>query len=119
MDFHARQAKLREHVATTRFDGFLISHLPNVRYLCGFSGSAGFLLVEESGSAFFTDVRYGTQAREEVKAAKVVVARKSVLQSLGEWLSKRRKRARGWTIGVEAEHLTFEFAAFQKNKYQG
>jgi len=106
MDFRARQSKLREHLATTRFDGLLISHLPNIRYLCGFTGSAGFLLVEESGSVFFTDVRYDTQAHDEVKAAKVVVARKSVFQCVGEWLSGRRKRARGWTFGVEAEHLT-------------
>ena len=105
MDFRTRQTKLREHLATTRIDALLISHLPNIRYLCGFSGSAGLLLVEESGSVFFTDFRYATQAREEVKAAKVVVARKSALQSVREWLG-RRKRARGWTIGVEAEHFT-------------
>jgi Xaa-Pro aminopeptidase len=106
MDFQARQAKLREHLATTRFDGLLISHLPNIRYLCGFPGSAGLLLVEESGSVFFTDVRYDTQAHEEVKAAKVVIARKAVLPALGEFLAARRKRAQGWTIGIEAEHFT-------------
>src|SRR5580704_14924575 len=70
MDFQARQRKLREHLATTRFDGLLISHLPNIRYLCGFTGSAGLLLVEEAGSVFFTDVRYDIQAHEEVKASK-------------------------------------------------
>src|SRR5579872_4666407 len=106
MDFQARQAKLREHLATTRFDALLISHLPNIRYLCGFTGSAGLLLVEESGSVFFTDVRYDTQAHEEVKGAKVVIARKAVLPALGEFLGRRRKRARGWTIGLEAEHFT-------------
>jgi Xaa-Pro aminopeptidase len=106
MNFEARQTSLREHLATTRFDALLISHLPNIRYLCGFTGSAGLLLVEESGSVFFTDVRYDTQAREEVKAAKVVIARKSILEALGEFLAARRKRARGWTIGIEAEHFT-------------
>jgi Xaa-Pro aminopeptidase len=106
MDFHTRQAKLREHLATTRFDALLISHLPNIRYLCGFTGSAGLLLVEETGSLFFTDVRYDTQAHEEVKAAKVVIARKSMLQALGDFLSGRRKGARGWDIGIEAEHFT-------------
>jgi Xaa-Pro aminopeptidase len=106
MDFQARQKKLREHLATTRFDGLLISHLPNIRYLCGFTGSAGLLLVETAGSVFFTDVRYDTQARAEVKAAKVVVARKAVLLALGEFLRERRKRVRGWTIGLEAEHFT-------------
>ena len=106
MDFPARQRKLREHLATTRFDGLLISHLPNIRYLCGFTGSAGLLLVEEAGSVFFTDVRYDTQAHEEVKAAKVVIAPKSVLAALGEFLSGRRRRTKGWTIGIESEHFT-------------
>ncbi len=106
MDFLARQAKLREHLARTRFDALLISHLPNIKYLCGFSGSAGFLLMEESGSVFFSDVRYDTQAREEVKGAKVVIARKSVLEGIGEFLAKRRRRAKGWMIGLESEHFT-------------
>jgi Xaa-Pro aminopeptidase len=106
MDYQARQAKLEQHLATTRFDGLLVSHLPNIRYLCGFTGSAGLLLVEEDGSVFFTDVRYDTQAHHEVKAAKVIIARKSLLEALGEFLSRRRKRAKGRTIGIEAEHFT-------------
>jgi Xaa-Pro aminopeptidase len=106
MNFPARQARLREHLATTRFEALLISHLPNIRYLCGFTGSAGLLLVEESGSVFFTDVRYDTQAHEEVKSAKVVIARQSVLTALGEFLGARRKRPRGYDIGIEAEHTT-------------
>jgi Xaa-Pro aminopeptidase len=105
MDFPARQKKLREHLATIRLDALLISHLPNIRYLCGFTGSAGLLLVEEAGSVFFTDVRYDTQAHDEVKGAKVVIARKAVVTALGEWLT-RRKRGRGRTIGIEAEHFT-------------
>jgi Xaa-Pro aminopeptidase len=105
MNFQARQKKLREHLATTRLDALLISHLPNIRYLCGFTGSAGLLLVEEAGSVFFTDVRYDTQAYDEVKGAKVVIARKAVVTALGEWLA-RRKRARGRTMGIEAEHFT-------------
>jgi Xaa-Pro aminopeptidase len=106
MDFRARQKKLREHLSTTRFDALLISHPPNIQYLCGFTGSAGLLLVEEAGSLFLTDVRYDTQAHKEVKFAKVVIARKALLPSLAEFLGQRRKRARGWTIGIEAEHFT-------------
>ena len=88
MDFQARQKKLREHLATTRFDALLISHLPNIRYLCGFTGSAGLAARGKAGSVFFTDVRYDTQAHEEVKGAKVVIARKAVLPALGEWLGR-------------------------------
>jgi Xaa-Pro aminopeptidase len=111
MQLQARQNQLRQHLATTRYDGLLLSHLPNIRYLCGFTGSAGLLLVEEAGSVFFTDVRYDTQAHEEVKAAKVVVANKSIPQALGDFLAlRRKKRTRGrtgnWTVGIESEHCT-------------
>ena len=106
MDFQARQTQVRGHLATTRFDALVISHLPNIRYLCGFTGSAGLLLVEGAGSVFFTDVRYDTQAHEEVKAAEVVIAKKAVPPALAEFLAARRKRPRGWVIGIEAEHFT-------------
>ncbi|MGA8500534.1 MAG: Xaa-Pro peptidase family protein [Candidatus Sulfotelmatobacter sp.] len=108
MDYKLRQNELRRRLASSRHDGLLVSHLPNIRYLCGFTGSAGLLLVEDAGSTFFTDVRYDTQGREEVKGAKVVIARKALLNALGERIGTRRKKskARGWTIGIEAEHLT-------------
>jgi Xaa-Pro aminopeptidase len=106
MNFLQRQRKLREQLATTRFDALLISHPHNIRYLCGFTGSAGFLLIEESGSVFFTDVRYDTQGREEVKGAKVVIARKAVLSAVAEWIGSHRRRSKGWTIGIESEHMT-------------
>ncbi|HZW81535.1 MAG TPA: Xaa-Pro peptidase family protein [Candidatus Deferrimicrobiaceae bacterium] len=106
MNFLLRQKKLREHLATTRFDALLINHLPNIRYLCGFTGSAGFLLLEESGSVFFTDVRYDTQGREEVKGAKVVIAKKAVLSAVAEWIGSRGRRSKGWSIGIESEHMT-------------
>jgi Xaa-Pro aminopeptidase len=106
MNFLARQRELRDYLSTSRLDALLISHLPNIRYLCGFTGSAGFLLVDEKGTVFFTDVRYDTQSRAEVKGVKVIIARKALLDSLGEWLKVRRKKSRRWTIGIEAEHLT-------------
>jgi Xaa-Pro aminopeptidase len=108
MNFLERQEKLREQLASCRVDALLISHLSNIRYLCGFTGSAGFLLVEEAGCVFFTDVRYDTQGREEVQGAKVVIARKAPLTALAEWVAGRgkRKAAKGWTIGIEADHLT-------------
>jgi Xaa-Pro aminopeptidase len=106
MNFLVRQQKLRERIASAGLDALLVSHLPNIRYLCGFTGSAGFLLVRESGSVFFTDVRYDTQGREEVKGAKVIIARQAVLTALREWIEAHCKKSKGWTIGVEAEHLT-------------
>ena len=101
MNFLARQKKLREQLATTRFDALLISHLPNIRYLCGFTGSAGLLLVAETGSVFFTDVRYDIQGRAEVKGAKVIIARKALLSALAEFVAARRKKSQlRWVVWV-------------------
>jgi Xaa-Pro aminopeptidase len=114
MNFLLRQKKLREQLASSGLDALLVSHLPNVRYLCGFTGSAGLLLVAENGSAFFTDVRYDVQAREEVKGAKVVIARSGLVSALAEWMGARGKKSGQKsgtksgqrTLGIEAEHLT-------------
>ncbi|MGB2602568.1 MAG: Xaa-Pro peptidase family protein [Candidatus Sulfotelmatobacter sp.] len=108
MDFLARQKKLQQQLAPSHIDALLVSHLPNIRYLCGFTGSTGFLLVGETGNVFFSDARYTRQAHEEVKGAKVVISRKAALTSVGEWIGARRqkKRSKGWTLGIEAEHLT-------------
>jgi Xaa-Pro aminopeptidase len=106
MNYLARQKKLREQLASSRLDALLVSPLPNIRYLCGFTGSAGLLLLAEQGGVFFTDVRYDTQAREEVKGAKVVIARKALLSAIGEWVGSQGKKLRVRTIGTDAEHLT-------------
>jgi Xaa-Pro aminopeptidase len=47
-------------------DGLLVTHLPNIRYLSGFSGSAGVLVVSRAGTVAFTDARYRTQIHSEV-----------------------------------------------------
>ena len=103
MNYRLRQQNLRDHLATTQFDALLVSHLPNIRYLCGFTGSSGLLLVEESGSVFFTDVRYDTQAHAEVKGAKVVIARQAVLNAAADRIAALRGKQ---TIAIEADHVT-------------
>ena len=97
---------MREQLARNRLDALLIGHLPNIQYLCGFTGSAGFLLLTEAGSFFFTDVRYDTQAREQVEGAKVIIGHKALVNVVGDWLAVRAKRVRRWAIGIEAEHIT-------------
>ena len=48
------------------YDGVLVTSPENVRYLCGFSGSEGTLLITRAQGFFLTDGRYITQARREV-----------------------------------------------------
>ena len=53
-------------------DALLVTRLPNIRYLTGFTGSAGMLLVRaDGGHVFVSDGRYSTQAREQLGANQV------------------------------------------------
>ena len=54
-------------------------HPANLRYLCGYSGSNGLLLFLDGRRVFFTDGRYTQQAREEVRGARVVIAKGPLL----------------------------------------
>ncbi len=49
-------------------DALVVTHLPNVFYLCGFTGSNAVLLVLADSLHLFTDGRYTIQAREEAPA---------------------------------------------------
>ncbi len=86
--------RLRFSFSVVGADAFLVSHLPNIRYLCGFTGSAALLLVEQSSATLFTDSRYTFQAREEVSNARLKIARAGLLLAAGETLRQRRGRVR-------------------------
>ena len=109
MDHRGRVRRLQEQLSQQRLDSFLVTYLPNISYLCGFTGSAGALLVGERGSVFFTDGRYTSQARQEVSGAKIVIARKAPLLAAAEWLGKHQgnsRRTSSQRLGIEGEYLT-------------
>ncbi|MGB7332224.1 MAG: Xaa-Pro peptidase family protein [Terriglobales bacterium] len=115
MDHARRLRRLQASLSDHKLDSLLITHLPNIHYLCGFTGSAAALLVSDRGSILFTDGRYRTQANEEVNAAnvdgtnshnvKIVIARKSPLVAAAEWLSGRRKSSTPAWVGIEPESI--------------
>ena len=106
MDYKARQTALQGLVEQSKLDALLLVHLPNIRYLTGFTGSAAALLVTEKGSVFFTDGRYTSQAREEVQGARIMVERKSPLAAAAAWIKAQRRGSASWRLGIEAENLT-------------
>jgi Xaa-Pro aminopeptidase len=71
MDVAGRARRLQARLSDADVDALLVTRLPNVRYLTGFSGSAATLLVEPDRLCFITDGRYETQAREQLAAAGV------------------------------------------------
>jgi len=96
-------ARLRVSFSELRGDALLVSHLPNIRYLCGFSGSAGVLLVSESKATLITDSRYTFQAREEVTGVAVRIAKRGILRALGQLLRGRGRRLR---VAYSPSHMT-------------
>ena len=102
-----RQAALRVALEGEGLDGLLVTHLPNIRYLTGFSGSAALLLVRADTTTLITDFRYAAQAPEEAGDAAVVeVDRKSVWERLGRVLGERPAAA----LGIESHALTLRDA---------
>src|SRR3954471_3036037 len=102
MDYSARLARLREALDQKRLDALLVMHLPNVRYLCGFTGSNGALIAGTRRLLFFTDGRYTAQARKEVHGARVVISKGALLAEAAKHLEQLKVR----TLGFEAEHLS-------------
>ncbi len=103
MNFGRRLRLLQASFESHRLDAVLITHLANIRYLCGFTGSAGVLLVTPDAKVLLTDGRYTEQARQEVKGAKVRIVKKAALIAAAEWLQKQPKLRR---LGIEAAHMT-------------
>lgn len=101
--FLRRQAALRECLRTSHLDALLVSSLPNIRYLTGFSGSNALLLVGPRDSLLLTDFRYKTQAAaESADASRVQIEPTSLWTGL--W-SELAQAAAINAIGFESAHM--------------
>ena len=120
MDHRGRLQRLQAALPDNKLEFLLITHLPNVRYLCGFTGSAAALLVGERGATLFTDGRYIAQAKAEVRNAGIAIGKEAPAIAAAEWLvgnPTHRKRRDEWStqerrsavarfLGIEPESLT-------------
>ncbi len=86
---HARRLRaLRRSMKEHCLESLLVTYLPDVRHLCGFTGSNGVLGVTLTHAALFTDGRYTVQAKQQTQSAKVVISEKSALRDGCGWLAK-------------------------------
>ncbi|MEC7822293.1 MAG: aminopeptidase P family protein [Candidatus Neomarinimicrobiota bacterium] len=72
--FTKRQNNLRALFSQENLDGILVTNLTHIRYLCGFTGSAGSLLITHDKCEFITDGRYTFQSKNEVKGANITIS---------------------------------------------
>ncbi len=73
MDVAGRIPRLAASLAELGCEGLLVTNLTNVRYLTGFTGSAGLLLVSADDALLVSDFRYRDQAVAEVAAVEAPV----------------------------------------------
>ncbi len=98
-----RIKKLQKSLEEENLDLLMVGHLPNVRYLSGYSGSNGLVLISPDGSLFLTDFRYKGQAGQQVKHLKVVIADRELIQTLPTLGLLEGKRLK---LGFESNHLS-------------
>ncbi len=93
--------KLPRHFFHT--DSLLVTHLPNVRYLTGFTGSSGCALITPRQKLFFTDFRYRQQACLEVKGFGVRITPGAALEGACRYATGRGLRL--GVLGYDGAHL--------------
>lgn len=87
MDHVRRMGQLRRRLTRSGLSGLLVTHLPDLRYLSGFTGSSAALAVTRRAARLFTDGRYKTQAAEEVSSAQVEIINGSPAVAAIQWLA--------------------------------
>ncbi|HEX4284105.1 MAG TPA: Xaa-Pro peptidase family protein [Terracidiphilus sp.] len=87
MDHNRRIGLVRRRITRAGLHGLLVAHLPDVRYLCGFTGSSAALAITRRSARLFTDGRYIAQAAEEVSAARVQIVTGPPANNAAVWLA--------------------------------
>jgi Xaa-Pro aminopeptidase len=97
-----RADSLAALVAEQEADLLLVSDLLNVRYLTGFTGTNGAVLVGAERRAFLTDFRYFERAQRDITGFEVVRGRDDLLETVAELAGDWEAHS----LGFEDSHLS-------------
>ncbi|HXX65267.1 MAG TPA: Xaa-Pro peptidase family protein [Bacteroidota bacterium] len=98
--FQGRIRELRRRMLQRSLDGLLVSSLPNVRYLTGFSGSNGLLVLTPRQATLLSDSRYAHQIGREVTVARALISRRDLIEEAAAALRNFR------AAGFESQAIT-------------
>ena len=104
MNITNRLQKLRQKLAEKELDAILISQPENRRYLSGFDGSAGYLLITQQDAILATDFRYLEQAKSQAPTYEIF----QITNDVADWFPKLVSGLQLRRLGCEARHITFE-----------
>ena len=99
----SRLKKLRQSLAHQEFDALLVSQPENQRYLSGFTGSTGWLLISASKALLAVDFRYVAQAKRESPDFDII----HIKGDIASWLPKLASDWRFKKVGFEADQVPF------------
>jgi Xaa-Pro aminopeptidase len=103
-EFETRRAAVASGLAARKLDALLVSYSANLRYLTGFTGSNGNLLVTPGQAILFTDPRYQIQAGQEVTCP-VKIAKGPLVLDIAAAIARLRLRR----IGYEPPRMTCDW----------
>jgi len=109
--FETRRRSLAAGLGERKLDAFLVAFSPNLRYLSGFTGSHGNLLLWPERAMLFTDPRYRTQARQETDC-EVKIAKGPLVPDLAATI----KRFKWKRIGYEPARMTCDWFESLKSR---
>jgi Xaa-Pro aminopeptidase len=110
-EYGQRRQAVGQGLAARKLDAMLVAYSANLRYLSGFTGSNGSLLVLPDRAILFTDPRYQIQAPQEVNC-QVRVAKGPLVASIAALISRLRLRR----VGYEPPRMTCDwFDALRRN----
>jgi Xaa-Pro aminopeptidase len=79
-----RARAISDSLESKGIEAILISQITNVRYLTGFTGSSGCVLISQRERIFFTDFRYDEQAKREIKDFDVIIGKEELPKAVIE-----------------------------------
>lgn len=107
LEVAGRIGRLRELFTEAGIDALFVTRLVNIRYLTGFTGSAGLLLVGPDEVLFVTDGRYRDQSSDQLAAAGVE-ARIEISGTEQKKIVHDAAQAKGYgRVGLEAHGVTW------------
>jgi Xaa-Pro aminopeptidase len=102
-EFARRRRLIGAGLENREIDAMLLASPANVRYLTGFTGSNGALLVLSGEAVFFTDPRYAIQSKGEI-SCRTRVCKGPILTAVAAVVAARRVRR----LGFERAHLSYD-----------
>ena len=108
--YRARLDAVRDTLAGLGVDALIVTHPPNLRYLGGFDGSLGALLVTSSECSLIVDGRYITIAKERAAASEGLRHLRVELapRSIEEGIASEWARTKAAAVGVEGAVMTLD-----------